>query len=193
MRSQITFMAVLLFCCGSVSFSCKKSGIEGFQKTKWGMSVEEVKKQYPNATEKMVKRKLKLKTTDDVAGYKAKITFGFELEGNKLSNASLEFKPDPKLSSIGDLLREKYGAPTKFLDKYGKHLTSEDKEKLGDFFKEALIWNNGDTEIMHAGFDAFMLVVYAEREYFERANTRMLFKVSGVSAKKKTTDALEDL
>jgi hypothetical protein len=102
-------------------------GDDGFQDTRWGMSPEEVKALYPEAS--MTSSEGDLRATTEVADRDATVDFFFAMD--KLAAVVVQFEaPDPlreEFGSLSELLRMKYGQPVAERD-----TTADAERKLWD-------------------------------------------------------------
>jgi len=100
------------------SISENYAGIHGWGNTKWGMTIEEVKKLYPQATESQIESS-KYLTIDfkiNIYNFKAKLAFHKDnYKTNYLSNVRLEIVDNINTGSflkLEELLTLKYGVKT---------------------------------------------------------------------------------
>lgn len=117
--------------------------LDGWQKAKWGMTKEDVKKVFPKATDFVITMKgkqfQKWGLSDyEISGCHYNVDFGFS--GDKLNAVDLQLtdlkdggKCGPKMSSL-------------LVDKYGKPTTS-DNEKKRDMETTSEKWLIGNTTI----------------------------------------------
>lgn len=90
--------------------------LTGFQKTRWGMSADEIRKLYPGSDQLTVKGQVMVGIEQQVASLDAQIIFAFV--GDKLTSASVIFKAEQKgfvgvqqiCASVESALQDKYGA-----------------------------------------------------------------------------------